>query len=141
AEGPREPGTTPAPETPMKKDGRSKELAAEKEALKAKEEQEAQSFLAPFQAADSLLAELKAAKLRTLVLTLNDIPLGITPDNSDYAPVPESRRPAGDPKDDTYYWLHYSLRPKPVPPTDDGKPGEDPSKRLIAHPTLQMPSQ
>ena len=76
--------------------------------------------------AEASCAELKAAKLRTLVLTLNDIPLGITPDNSDYAPVPESRRPAGDPKDDTYYWLHYSLRPKPVPPTDDEKPSTCP---------------
>jgi hypothetical protein len=134
---------TPGPETPgVKKDApRNKELVAQKEALKTKEEQDAQTFLAPFQAADSLVVELKAAKLRTLILTINDIPLGITPDNSDYAPVPKSRRPAGDPKDDIYYWLHFSLRAKPVVANEEGKKGEDPFKRLMEHPTFTMPSK
>jgi hypothetical protein len=111
--------------------------------LRSKEEQEAQTFLAPFQAADSLVVELRAAKLRTLILTINDIPLGITPDNSDYAPVPKSRRPAGDPKvlDDTYYWLHFSLRAKPVVANEEGKKDDDPFKRLMEHPTFTMPSK
>jgi hypothetical protein len=134
---------TPGPETPsVKKDAlRNKELVAQKEALKTKQEQDAQTFLAPFQAADSLVVELKAAKLRTLILTINDIPLGITPDNSDYAPVPKSRRPAGDPKDDIYYWLHFSLRAKPVVANEEGKKGEDPFKRLMEHPAFTMPSK
>jgi hypothetical protein len=134
---------TPGPETAgVKKDSlRNKEVAAQKEALRIKEEQEAQSFLAPFQAADSLVLELKAAKLRTLILTINDIPLGITPDNSDYAPVPKSRRPAGDPKDDIYYWLHFSLKAKSVGVSEEGKKGEDPFKRLMEHPTFTMPSK
>lgn len=138
------PATTPGPQPAgSKKDAaRNKELAAQKEALQEAEEQEAEAFLAPFQAADSLLMELKAAKLRTLVLIINDISLGITPDNSDYGLVPELRRPAGDPKDDTYYWLHYSLKPKPVAVTnDEGKAVEDPFKRLMAHPTFTMPSK
>jgi hypothetical protein len=134
---------TPGPETTgVKKDAaRNKELAAQKEALRSKEEQEAQTFLAPFQAANSLVLELKAAKLRTLILTINDIPLGITPDNSDYAPVPKSRRPAGDPKDDIYYWLHFSLKAKPVVANEEGKVGEDPFKRLMEHPSFTMPSK
>lgn len=135
---------TPGPEMAgAKKDaGRNKELAAQKVALKTKEEQEAQTFLAPFQAAYSLREELKAAKLRTLVLTINDIPLEITPDNSDYAPVPTTRRPAGDPHDDIYYWLHFSLRPKAgAATTEDRKTGDDPFKRLMAHPTFTMASK
>jgi hypothetical protein len=136
--------TRPGPQAagPGKDAARTKDRAAQKEALEAAEEQEAQAFLAPFQAADSLLTELKAAKLRTLVLTINDISLGVTPDNSDYGLVPESRRPAGDPKDDTYYWLHFSLKPKPVNVTnDDAKTTEDPFKRLMAHPAFTMPSK
>ncbi|HTG44135.1 MAG TPA: hypothetical protein VK633_06350, partial [Verrucomicrobiae bacterium] len=117
------------------------ESAAQKEAAKAREDQDAQALLAPFREADSLLMELKAAKLRTLILTINDIPLGVTPDNSDYAPVPKARRPAGDPKDDTYYWLHFSLRPKGSAPNEDEKTGEDPFKRLMAHRTFTMPSK
>jgi hypothetical protein len=134
---------TPGPEIAgVKKDAsRSKELAAQKEALRSKDEQDAQAFLAPFRAANSLNVELKAAKLRTLILTINDIPLGITPDNSDYAPVPKSRRPAGDPKDDIYYWLHFSLKAKPVVANDEGKKGEDPFKQLMEHPSFTMPSK
>jgi hypothetical protein len=134
---------TPGPELAgAKKDaGRNKDLAAQKVALKTKEEQEAQTFLAPFQAAYSLREELKAAKLRSVILTINDIPLGVTPDNSDYAPVSKSRRPAGDPHDDIYYWLHFSLRPKAAVATADGKAGEDPFKRLMDHPTFTMPSK
>jgi hypothetical protein len=134
---------TPGPETAaVKKDPlRNKQLGAQKEALRTKEEQEAQTFLAPFQAANSLVVELKAAKLRTLILTINDIPLGITPDNSDYAPVPKARRPAGDPKDDIYYWLHFSMRAKPVDVNEDGKKGQDPFKRLMEHPSFTMPSK
>jgi hypothetical protein len=121
---------------------RTKDLAAQKEALKAKEEEEAQTFLAPFQAAYSLREELKTAKLRTLILSLNDIPLGITPDNSDYAPVPTSRRPAGDPQDDIYYWLRFSLRPKATAATpDEAKQNQEPFKRLMAHPTFTMPTK
>jgi hypothetical protein len=132
----------PGAEAAAKKDAaRNKELAAQKDALKARQEQEAQTFLAPFQAAYSLREELKAAKLRTLILTINDIPLGITPDNSDYAPVANSRRPAGDPHDDVYYWLHFSLRPKAAVTNEDGKAGEDPFKRLMANPTFTMPSK
>jgi hypothetical protein len=134
------PGTQPA--GPAKDAARTKDRAAQKEALEAAEEQEAEAFLAPFQAADSLLTELKAAKLRTLVLMINDISLGVTPDNSDYGLVPEWRRPAGDPKDDTYYWLHYSLKPKPVAASNgDAKTIDDPFKRLMAHPTFTMPSK
>jgi hypothetical protein len=135
-------GVTPGPETAaVKKDSlRTKQLGAQKEAPRSQEEQEAQTFLAPFQAANSLVVELKAAKLRTLILTINDIPLGITPDNSDYAPVPKSRRPAGDPKDDIYYWLHFSLKPKRLN-DEEGKKGEDPFKRLMEHPTFTMPSK
>ena len=115
---------------------------ATKEALKTKDEQQAQAFLAPFQAAYSLREELKTAKLRTLILSLNDIPLGITPDNSDYAPVPPSRRPAGDPHDDIYYWLRFSLRPKAAAATtEEGKANEEPFKRLMAHPTFTMPTK
>jgi hypothetical protein len=134
---------TPGPETAaVKKDGpRNKQLGAQREAVRSKEEQEAQTFLAPFQAANSLVVELKAAKLRTLILTINDIPLGITPDNSDYAPVPKSRRPAGDPKDDIYYWLHFSLKAKRVVADEEGKKGDDPFKRLMEHPTFTMPSK
>jgi hypothetical protein len=134
---------TPGPETAgIKKDVlRNKQLGAQKEALRSKEEQEAQAFLAPFQAANALVVELKAAKLRTLILTINDIPLGITPDNSDYAPVPKLRRPAGDPKDDIYYWLHFSLKAKRVVTDDEGKKGDDPFKRLMEHPTFTMPSK
>jgi hypothetical protein len=148
-ESPRLPVNSQATPTPVpelagaRRDAvRNKELAAQKKASKTKEDQEAQTFLAPFQAAFSLREELKAAKLRTLVLTINDIPLGITPDNSDYAPVPKARRPAGDPQDDIYYWLHFSLRPKPAAATtEDGKSGDDPVKRLMAHPTFTMPSK
>ena len=135
---------TPTPEMAgAKKDAvRNKDLAAQKEALKTKEEQEAQTFLAPFQAAYSLREELKAVKLRTLILTINDIPLDVTPDNSDYAPVPKSRRPAGDPHDDVYYWLRFSLRPKTAAAiTEEGKANQEPFKRLMAHPTFTMPSK
>ncbi|HEX4630735.1 MAG TPA: hypothetical protein VH188_07190 [Chthoniobacterales bacterium] len=139
------PSTLPTPQPTLKKQGATatKDLAAQREASKIKEEQEAQAFLAPFQAAESLLTELRAAKLRTLVLTINDIPLGITPENSDYAPVPKARRPAGDPKDDTYFWLHFSLRPKqPAAVTDEERKAvEDPFKRLMAHPSFTMPSK
>jgi hypothetical protein len=142
-EKPAQPATTSTSTTgPQSAGGRNKELAAQKAALKETEEQEAQTFLAPFRAADSLLTELKLAKLRTLVLLINDISLGITPENSDYAPVPETRRPAGDPKDDHYYWLHFSLKSKPATGTnDEGKGVEDPFKRLMAHPTFTMPSK
>jgi hypothetical protein len=135
---------TPGPELAgAKRDAvRSKDVAAQKEALRAKEELEAQTFLAPFQAAYSLREELKAAKLRTLILSLNDIPLGITPDNSDYAPVPTSRRPAGDPQDDIYYWLRFSLRPKAAAATpEEAKANQEPFKRLMAHPTFTMPTK
>jgi hypothetical protein len=49
-------GATPGPEMAgARKDAvRTKDLAAQKEAVKAKDEQEAQAFLAPFQAAYSL---------------------------------------------------------------------------------------
>jgi hypothetical protein len=120
----------------------SQKDSAQKEALKAKDEEAAQTFLAPFRAAYSLREELKAVKLRTLTLSLNDIPLGITPDNSDYAPVPKARRPAGDPQDDIYYWLRFSLRPKTAATTsEERKALEEPFKRLMAHPTFTMPSK
>jgi hypothetical protein len=43
--------------------------------------------------------------------------------------------------DDTYYWLHFSLRARPVVTNEDGKKGDDPFKRLMEHPTFTMPSK
>jgi hypothetical protein len=121
------------------------QLKAKAEAEDAKEAQEqkvAEEFLAPYKAAYSVLNELVASKLRTLTLAINDIPLEITPDNADYEPVPVSRRPGGDPKGDVYYWLPFSLRPKTTTVTkEEGKSGEDPFKRLMAHPAFTMPSK
>ena len=118
---------------------------AKADADDAKETQEqkiAEDFLAPYKAAYSALNELVASKLRTLTLTINDIPLGITPDNADYEPVSVSRRPGGDPKGDVYYWLPFSLRPKSRGATqEEAKSGEDPFKRLMAHPKFTMSSK
>jgi hypothetical protein len=158
------PATTPAPAPPPQapapqsaavrapsqapeaiKKEQQQQLKAKADAEDAKEAQEqkvAEEFLAPYKAAYSALNELVASKLRSLTLTINDIPLEITPDNADYEPVPVARRPGGDPKGDVYYWLPFSLRPKSTTVNkEEGKSGEDPFKRLMAHPKFTMPSK
>ncbi|MFL6520282.1 MAG: hypothetical protein ACJ8NS_08690 [Chthoniobacterales bacterium] len=157
------PATTPAPAPPPQvpapqsavrapsqspdaiKNEQQQQRKAKADAEDAKEAQEqkvADEFLAPYKAAYSVLNELVASKLRTLTLAINDIPLGITPDNADYEPVSVSRRPGGDPKGDVYYWLPFSLRPKSTAATQEEKQaGDDPFKRLMAHPKFTMPSK
>jgi hypothetical protein len=119
-----------------------KAKAEAEDAIEAQDQKVADEFLAPYKAAYSALNELVASKLRTLTLAINDIPLEITPDNADYEPVSASQRPGGDPKGDVYYWLPFSLRPKSTATTaEERKAGDDPFKRLMAHPKFTMPSK
>jgi hypothetical protein len=113
-----------------------------KEAPRNDDETTAKRFLAPYQEAHSLLRELVKAKLRSLNLTLNDLVLGITPDNSDFTPIYESRRPADNPAEDTYHWLKFAFAPKPIAtPKEDEKATEDPFRRLMDKPAFVMPSK
>lgn len=99
-------------------------------------------FLAACREALALLQELEKNKLRNLILTINDIPLNITPDNADYSPIKEAIRPFGDPAEDTYHWLSFSMVPKPSKgKRDTEKLGEDPWKRLLEDPSFTMPSK
>ncbi|PZR75369.1 MAG: hypothetical protein DLM73_05500 [Chthoniobacterales bacterium] len=115
---------------------------AKKETPRKDDETSAKQFLAPYQEAHSLLRELVKAKLRALNLTINDIPLGITPDNSDFAPIYESRRPPGLPEEDTYHWLRFFMTPKSTAAVkDEEQTTDDPFKRLLEKPSFTMPSK
>ena len=114
----------------------------EEESARKEDEQKAQTFLAPYREAHSLLRELVKGKLRALNLTINDLALGITPDNADFTPIDESRRPAENPGEDTYHWLRFTLAPKPGPVVkEEEKATDDPFKRLMAKPAFTMPSK
>ena len=114
----------------------------EEENAQKEDEKNAQSFLAPYREAHSLLRELVKSKLRALNLTINDLPLGVTPDNSDYTPISESRRPPENPAEDTYHWLRFSLAPKAnAAAKEEDKTTDDPFKRLLAKPSFTMPSK
>jgi hypothetical protein len=115
---------------------------ANKEPPKKDDEAIAKHFLAPYQEAHSLLRELVKAKLRVLNLTVNDLVLGVTPDNSDFTPIYQSRRPAGNPDEDTYHWLQFAFSPKAIAhPKDGEKSAEDPFARLMERPDFTMPSK
>ena len=108
----------------------------------ADDEAKAKQFLAPYQEAHALLRELVKAKLRSLNLTVNDLVLGVTPDNSDFTPIYESQRPPADPAEDTYHWLHFAFAPKPIAALKgDEKATDDPFKRLLDKPSFSMPSK
>lgn len=123
---------------------------AEQEATKKKEKDEekkeeidAKNFLAPYREAHSLLRDMLKGKLRSLELTINDLPLGITPDIADFTPIPESRRLPGDPDEDTYHWLRFRLMPpvKTAGKDETEKGAADPFKQLLAKPSFAMPSK
>jgi hypothetical protein len=136
------PTPPPREQTDAEKEKAKEEHEAQKEAIKTQQDRDAQVLLAPYEEVNAVLDELVATKLRSLILTINDIALGIVPDNADFSPVAQTRRPAGDPKDDTYYWLHYSLKAKSSGLTaDEAKAAEEPFKRLLAHPSFTMPSK
>jgi hypothetical protein len=116
-------------------------LEVSKPATRVDDEAIAKQFLAPYQEAHSLLRELVKAKLRSLNLTINDLVLGITPDNSDFTPIRESRRPADNPMDDTYHWLQFAFAPKSTANKDEEKAADDPFKRLMDKPSFAMPSK
>lgn len=112
-----------------------------RETTRKSDEIKAVEFLAPYQEAHSLLRELVKAKIRALELTVNDLVLGVTPDNSDFAPIYESQRPAGDPAEDTYHWLKFALAKRVATSKDEEKIAEDPFKRLLEKPSFVMPSK
>ena len=123
---------------------------AEQEAAKKKEKEEekkeetdAKNFLSPYREAHSLLRDMLKSKLRSLDLTINGLPLGITPDIADFTPISASRRLPGDPDEDTYHWLRFSLTPRPKTAADDEKEkaADDPFKQLLAKPSFAMPSK
>lgn len=105
------------------------------------DEAKAKQFLAPYQEAHALLRELVKTKLRSLNLTVNDLVLGVTPDNSDFTPIYESQRPPADPAEDTYHWLHFAFAPQPTAAKDAEKVTDDPFKRLMEKPSFSMPSK
>jgi hypothetical protein len=133
------PSISPAPETPKP------EMTAEEKVLaeEKKDELTAQAFLAPYREAHALLRELLKAKLRSVNLTINDLALGVTPDNADFTPIYESRRPAGTPGEDTYHWLRFTLAPRPTVAAKDEaeKAAKDPFDRLLEKPSFTMPSK
>lgn len=125
---------------------------AEQEAVKKKEkekedekkeETDAKNFLAPYREAHSLLRDMLKSKLRSLDLTINGLPLGITPDIADFTPISGSRRLPGDPDEDTYHWLRFTLTPRAKTAADDEKEkaADDPFKQLLAKPSFAMPSK
>ena len=115
---------------------------ADETAAEAADDKSAKTFLDPCREANSLLRELVKKRIRALILTINDIPLGVTPDNADYTPISESQRPAQDPDNDTYHWLSFSLAPKAAgAANEEGKANDAPFKRLMAHPSFAMPSK
>ncbi len=111
----------------------------------ATNEAEAQTFFNDCREARTLLLDLQKMKIRQLTLNINDIGLDVVPDNADYAPVPERRRPPADPMEDTYNWLSYQLAEKPEKPGVTGATGADapdnPWKRILASPKFEMPSK
>jgi hypothetical protein len=137
------PAATPTPKsTPKATVSTMATPSPVKEAARIDDETKAKQFLAPYQEAHSLLRELVKSKLRSLNLTINDLALGITPDNSDFTPIAESRRPFGKPKEDTYHWLRFAFAPKPIAALKgDEKATEDPFKRLLDKPAFMMPSK
>jgi hypothetical protein len=128
------------PSTPQEK-AEIEEAKQKQEEAEKKQDQIAQNFLAPYQAAHSLLQELAKTRIRTLVLTINDIALDITPDYADYTPVGESERPPGDLAHDTYHWLTFSLKPRTDQSSKEQEKVADPFKRLFTHPDFTMPSK
>ncbi|HEV7403279.1 MAG TPA: hypothetical protein VGO11_10145 [Chthoniobacteraceae bacterium] len=112
----------------------------------ATSEMEAQTFFNNCREALSLLLDLQKVEMRKLTLAINDISLEVVPDNADYAPVPERRRPPGDPTEDTYNWLSYFLADKPekagaVGGATGADAPENPWKRILASPKFEMPSK
>jgi hypothetical protein len=125
--------------------GQAEQEAAKKKEKEAekKEETDAKNFLSPYREAHSLLRDMLKSKLRSLDLTINGLPLGITPDIADFTPISGSRRPPGNPGEDTYHWLRFSLTPRPKTAADDDKEkaADDPFKQLLAKPDFAMPSK
>ena len=115
----------------------------EEEEQRKQDETKAEAFLDPYREAHSLLREMIKVKLRALDLTINGIALGITPDNSDYTPISRFQRPPGDPDEDTYHWLSFSLAPKAngAARKERKESDDDPFERLMAKPLFEMPSK
>lgn len=136
------PQKTDAERKKVEEDQAAQEAAKKKEE-EMKEETSAKNFLAPYREAHALLRELIKGKLRSLNLTINDLPLGITPDNADFTPISETRRPPGQPNEDTYHWLKFPFNPKPKTSANDDseKTAADPFKQLLAKPSFAMPSK
>jgi hypothetical protein len=124
-------------------EAKKKKEEEEEKKKEKKEENDARNFLAPYREANALLRDMLKSKLRSLDLTINDLPLGITPDIADFTPIPESRRVPGDPEEDTYHWLRFRLTPRAKTAAKDEteKAADDPFKQLLAKPSFTMPSK